>query len=744
MTDNPLGGVGLGRASGSIDIDVTGIVSARKIVADASRDMTSSMTDINRGSNAAEQGLNKVEKAAKQVTLHGRALSEVGRALSAANIPGGGMVEAGGKILNAVNGIKQVDAALEPFVMKLVQSGGLIGGLVDKFGGLISVTTGLGVGLSGVLAVALPVVGVLGTVALLTAAWQRSIEKAGAGIQTLINTQDQYYSLIAKATTKQLEDKKKDLETEKDIIKKKMSENFDIVSKYYAGDPNLGNLTPENFRQKFQDTIIIGEPESVTNARKKWEELNGSLEDNKTMIDRLNKAIKDGTAAGNDRIEADKATIAQDEAFAAHKERNDEIDAQANEQLLEAQQDYRDQRAKFEKDFIVKMNKAEADENKRHLAAVAANEKAIQDIRGQAAQRAAQAEQEIAGIQDQARQDEIKAERDHEREMADMQREHRENLLEAAARLDAWAVFNEMKQFRERKSQAEQGYQNQRDQERESVQKHIQSVQERVATDNAADAARIEKMKADFAEQESVRQADYKAKKQEMIQQGNEESALIDEQFRKRYTKIDAQHTKELQAENTRFVNEFNALGVHNGRMLNLYKTGLSDLERETNNWFLQEQNNISKRAVASGYSGPIVTYGPVATSPSAAPAGTPVVTPIAPPTITYTPPSAALPYQPTKHVGGSGRAGGTSWANTGDWVHAGEVVASRPVGDLMRRALGSDFTQADLAAVFSQRRGDVSISVPVTAPRGMSPREIGAMVGSLVEQKLIEEFEKE
>jgi polyhydroxyalkanoate synthesis regulator phasin len=715
MTDNA-GGFPLGSAQGDISISTSGIVNARKVVERESVGMTRALDSAGQKIDNLGRRLDDTAKKAAKLRISGEGLSAAGGLLNRLNIPGGEGLQSAGQAINAVRGLKQLDQALEPLVLKVAESGGLIGGLVDKFGGLISVTTGLGTGLSGVLAIALPVVGILGAVAVGLKLFNDKLEASKQGLQAAVAGLKTYYDAIQQGTTESINKQIAALKA------KNEAEQAELKTLQDARRPSLEAALKDPLGAE-GIAFLTGQFKGMDD---RIAELQKSTAKTSNEIDGLNRALGSTQVAANNAAEAQKATEAQDRAFIAHKERNAEIDAQANEQILEEENDFHEKREQFEKEYVKKITKFDADESKRHSRAVSDADKQIQAVRDNAATREVQAAEEIDKIKTTAQKDELRALADHQREMADMEREHKENLLEAASRLDARAVFEELKNFGIRKGQTEDNFKAQRDKDREATQDHIRSITERVAADNAADAARIEKLRATFAEEEAVRQDEARAHREELIQQGREESAQLDRQHADRLAKIASQHTRELNQENNRFIAEFNALGAHNGRMINLYKQGLADAEREIQAWVLREQGRATAAAVQQGYAGPIVTTGPVATTPSINP-NVPTVTPL--------PRSVGV----ARRGGVSQYAEGTSWSRDGGMTHEGEVVANRSVSNLMREVLGSNFSQQDLASAFrGGNRGGINVTASIYQQPGMSNQELAHMAGVMVEEKII------
>ena len=177
----------------------------------------------------------------------------------------------------------------------------------------------------------------------------------------------------------------------------------------------------------------------------------------------------------------------------------------------------------------------------------------IADLQGETAERIAEVQEDgnkrIADIEEKYYQDRERRER-----------EHRLNLLNAASRLDAAAIAEEQRRFRESNRTADDEFkdrvesekeslQERLEQEKENLQERIQQEQEaheeRIQEARAADAKRIADMRQSLSEQQRLEDEDRAIRLQRMREDHNQQLQAQAEQHQKRLAQIAEQAAQE-------------------------------------------------------------------------------------------------------------------------------------------------------------------------------------------------------
>lgn len=271
------------------------------------------------------------------------------------------------------------------------------------------------------------------------------------------------------------------------------------------------------------------------------------------------------------QIERDAASQRLDATRQYESQRTDTI-ASYERTIARDAEDFARQRARAEAQFARQV--AELSQNAARREADLAEDLAerIADLQSSASERIAEAQnatnERISEIEEDYRRSRERAERDH-----------RDNLLNAAARLDATAVFNEQKRFARQQqdaqdahdeaiSDAQEALQERVDQERENLAERIaqeqEAHQERLANAREADAERSADMQRDFEEQKRLEDEDRAIRLQRMAEDHAAQLASMAAAQAEQMAEIDRAEAEELKSAQEAHLKELEAAGLFN------------------------------------------------------------------------------------------------------------------------------------------------------------------------------------
>jgi len=214
--------------------------------------------------------------------------------------------------------------------------------------------------------------------------------------------------------------------------------------------------------------------------------------------------------------------VEQDTNFAARREARidfarqiQEIERDANEQRLDATRSYESQRSQTISEYERTIAREAEDFGRQRLRAQEAFLRQIGDIEEAGRRRNAEmaadlverigeltsdSGQRIAEAQADTNKRIQEIEADYQRNRERAERDHRDRLFDAAARLDAVAVFTEQRNFKRQQADADEAHREQidklNDQLAERTQKEQQNLAERIAQEQRANAKRLAEAKA--------------------------------------------------------------------------------------------------------------------------------------------------------------------------------------------------------------------------------------------------------
>jgi hypothetical protein len=190
-----------------------------------------------------------------------------------------------------------------------------------------------------------------------------------------------------------------------------------------------------------------------------------------------------------------------------------------------------------------------------------------------------QRDAKIADLQMQANERVLQEAAEHAERMEELERSHREALSDAVSRLDAVALWRELRSYQDRKQQEEENYSEQREQRR-------LQLEEQIAAEREAHERRMVEMQEQFAQEDALRAEDAALRAQRLAEDRQMELAALEAQLNDRLTAIENQASAERRARELAFIEEFNQLSTHQGQMINLQREGQDVAEAELRAWW--------------------------------------------------------------------------------------------------------------------------------------------------------------
>jgi hypothetical protein len=247
-----------------------------------------------------------------------------------------------------------------------------------------------------------------------------------------------------------------------------------------------------------------------------------------------------------------------------------DIDRDAADQRLDATRQYESQRTDTIRDYERTIAREAEDFGRQRARAEAQFAKQIADVQADTAEREAEAAEDFAERITDAQEATAKRisdiEENYRRNRERAERTHRDNLLDAAARLDATAVFNEMRRFNREAEEAKTAHDDQISQEQENLAERLQQEQEnhaeRLAEAREADAERLEDMQEAFEEQKAQEDEDRALRLERMAEDHADQLAEMDSAHALRIEQINQHAAEEREAAQEAHLKEMQALGV--------------------------------------------------------------------------------------------------------------------------------------------------------------------------------------
>lgn len=302
---------------------------------------------------------------------------------------------------------------------------------------------------------------------------------------------------------------------------------------------------------------------------------------------------------------------------------------------------------------------------------------------------------------------EIRDLEDHLAERARREQQHRDNLLEAASRLDARAVFQEMKRFKRESGEFEGGFSTKDRRAREDTQKQIDQVNEtakkRREAEQANDEQRIAEIVAAFEEQKAVELEQKEERRQAIIDEFTENMAELDRQNAEKLQQIRDQAIREKMELERKAAEQINTLAGTEGKKLQIVQQSnaqtLAEMNKWANAWNAQVRAALSS-SLDNGPSRAAVIQPPI---PSASRSS--LMT------------SAVNERVAANYSVPKGRffASGTADTGMGGWTDPREGVLNATTAQIARDILGANYTQPQMqnflrSGAGGNQYGDVNI----------------------------------
>jgi len=266
------------------------------------------------------------------------------------------------------------------------------------------------------------------------------------------------------------------------------------------------------------------------------------------------------------QLNADRLALIADWATAVKQ-----IEESAAQSRLEATQQYERQRADVIASYELTIAREAEDFARQRARQMAQLERGIMDVLRNAAERRAEYEANLAETLADVRADtakrlaelEEKYQRDRERAATT----HRENLLNAAARLDATAIVAEQRRFANENRDREENYRERVEQERENLAERIAQEQEahtqRLEDAQKADEQRIADLRRNLADQQRIEDEDRAIRLARQAEDHTRQLAQLDANHTERLAQIDRQAAQERSKLDSAFQAELAQLGEH-------------------------------------------------------------------------------------------------------------------------------------------------------------------------------------
>lgn len=281
------------------------------------------------------------------------------------------------------------------------------------------------------------------------------------------------------------------------------------------------------------------------------------------------------------------------------------IERDAAEARLQAVQDFERQRADMIAQYNLSALREQEDYERGRARAVANFNRQVAEFQQDAARRESiwqrDYNEKIAELRADGNERLQELEEDYNKDRERAERDHRNRLLDAAARLDAVAVREEMRRFADQTADADDGYKERVDKERENLNERIAEEQKaherRLQDQRDADAERLEDMQRAFTEQTAEEDFERQLRLQRQAEDFANQLAQQETAQAERLAQISRQAAQERAAVDESFMEQLNQLGIFNQGWLTAQKTQQDAALRLFNEWW----GAIQQKIAASG-----------------------------------------------------------------------------------------------------------------------------------------------
>jgi hypothetical protein len=298
-----------------------------------------------------------------------------------------------------------------------------------------------------------------------------------------------------------------------------------------------------------------------------------------------------------------------------------EIDRDAGEASVDAARQYGQQRADTIRSYELTIAREAEDFARNRLRQQQQLERQIERVRSDATEQQAEwqfdLQERIGDIQARGNERRADLERDYQRNRERAERDHRDRLLNAAARLDAVALLQEQRTFAKQNQEQAEAHDERLDKEQRNLQRQIDEAQKahdrRLDAQRKANERRIQDLRANLAEQQRIEDEDRAVRLQRMAADHQRQLQQMDIAHGERMAQMNRQLAERLEREKVAYERSLKEQGI--------YHAERERLEAEANRIALagltQFVGGISQLARAMGPLAEGVTRGPDLSFPS-------------------------------------------------------------------------------------------------------------------------------
>jgi hypothetical protein len=185
-------------------------------------------------------------------------------------------------------------------------------------------------------------------------------------------------------------------------------------------------------------------------------------------------------------------------------------------------------------------------------------------------------------------------EEEHLRRLQQIRRDGRQSMLEAAARLDAWGVWQAWQNQRERERQENERYEREREERQEQYE------------------IRLEEMRQQFEREQQETAQDRALRLRRMREDHEQQLAELKRDHAQRLVEINSQYARERAARQNAFIQEMDELGMHFEHLSAIRREQYAIAEAELYDWWkgINRMFGLDPTGNGGGGSGPLLPKG--------------------------------------------------------------------------------------------------------------------------------------
>jgi len=272
-------------------------------------------------------------------------------------------------------------------------------------------------------------------------------------------------------------------------------------------------------------------------------------------------------------------------AFDQFQQDMKKIETDADLERIQEAQRYEQARTKLLTDFADKAAKIEAETNQRILDLRQQTQDQILEIESHKGELETKAQDDLNKLDDQFKKEEIKREKDFQRQRIRDLAQHALNLLSAAARLDARAVQEENNRFDLQESQRQEDFDLQTQERQDQLEEQRKGITERLDEQKRADDKRIDQLRTHLNDQERIIRRDEEQRLAELRAQRDRELGELYDKHIAELNQINA-HEQDLRAQRqAAFTQELSQLDSQYSTLFAHQGAGLANLQHQFDDW---------------------------------------------------------------------------------------------------------------------------------------------------------------